>query len=142
VNVEKERNALMELDRGWSQTTKDLEKFLTYWAPDASAYPQGMPIATGSAAIREAVTKIFSMPGFSLSWTPAKAEVSASGDLGYTAGAYEMTVNDAEGKPITEKGKYVTVWKKQADGQWKVMQDIFNSDAPPPAEPPPAPAAK
>jgi hypothetical protein len=39
---------------------------------------------------------------------------------------------------MSEKGKYVTVWKKQANGQWKVAEDIFNADAPPP---PPAPAA-
>lgn len=132
VNVEQERNALMEQDRAWSQTTKELEKFLTYYAPDASVYAPGMPIVTGSAAIRETFTKLTSMPGFSLQWTVAKADVSTSGDLGYTTGTYEMSVNDASGKPMTEKGKYVEVWKKQTDGQWKVVADIFNADAAPP----------
>lgn len=133
ANVEQERNALMEQDRAWSQTTKDLEKFLTYYAPDASVFVPGMPIATGTAPIREAFTKLTSMPGFLLQWTVAKADAGTSGDLGYTSGAYEMSVNDATGKPTTDKGKYVTVWKKQTDGQWKVVADIFNSDAPPPA---------
>jgi hypothetical protein len=46
-----------------------------------------------------------------------------------------MTVNDAAGNPMTEKGKYVEVWKKQADGQWKVVEDIFNADKAPPESP-------
>src|SRR5688500_4868006 len=49
VNVEQERSALLAVDREWSQTTKDTDKFLSYFAPDASAYPPGMPIATGTA---------------------------------------------------------------------------------------------
>lgn len=137
VNVDQQRSALLALDREWSQTTTDLNKFLSYYAADASVYPQGMPIATGSDAIRDAMTKMTSMPGFALQWSATKAEVSASGDLGYTTGAFQMTTNDAAGKPLSEKGKYVTVWKKQSNGQWKVADDIFNADAPPP---PPAPA--
>jgi ketosteroid isomerase-like protein len=137
VNVEQERNALLALDREWSQTTTDLNKFVSYYTADASLYPQGMPVATGTEAIREALTKMSSMPGFSLHWDPTKADVSASGDLAYTTGTYQMAMNDAAGKPMTEKGKYVTVWKKQQNGQWKAADDIFNADAPPP---PPAPA--
>ena len=138
VNVEQERNALLALDREWSQTTTDINKFVTYYTADGSLYPQGMPVVTGPEAIREALTKMSSMPGFALQWSPTKADVSASGDFGYTAGSYQMTMNDAAGKPMAEKGKYVTIWKKQSNGQWKAAEDIFNADAPPP---PPAPAA-
>ena len=137
VNVQEQRNALLALDREWSQTTTDINKFVSYYAADASVYPQGMPLATGPDAIRDELGKIISMPGFALQWSATKADVSEAGDLGYTAGAYELTTNDTAGKPVTEKGKYVTVWKKQSNGQWKVTDDIFNADAPPP---PPAPA--
>ena len=95
VNVEEERNNLLTLDREWSQTTKDMEKFVSYFAPDASVYPPGMPVATGPAAIRDAFTKMSSVPGFSLAWTPTKADVSATGDLGYTTGTYEVTMTGA-----------------------------------------------
>jgi ketosteroid isomerase-like protein len=131
VNVEQERNSLLALDREWSQTTKDTDTFLSYFAPEASIYPQGMPVAAGAAAIRQAFTEMSSMPGFSLAWTPTKADVSAAGDVGYTAGRYEMTMAGG-----SERGKYVTVWKKQAGGEWKVMEDIFNAD-----EAPKSPAA-
>ena len=131
VNVEQERNALLALDREWSQTTKDMNKFLSYYAPDATAHPQGMPSATGSAAIMDAFMKMSAAPGFSLQWTPVRADVSAAGDVGYTVGTYEASMNGA-----TEKGKYVEVWKKQSDGTWMVIEDIFNADTmpPPPAK--------
>ena len=130
----------MAQDKAWAQTTKDLDKFLSYYASDASVYIPEMPLVTGSAAIKDAFQKIGSTPGFGLTWTALKGDVSAAGDLGYTAGAYEMTMNDATGKPQVEKGKYLTVWKKQADGQWKAQEDILNADAPPPPPAPPADA--
>src|SRR5262245_52499887 len=129
VNVQQERDALMAADREWSQTTKDPDKFLTYFSPEATLYPPGMPMTTGSAAIRKTGTEMFSAPGMSLQWTPAKADVSASGDLGLTAGTYEVTMGG-----MAEKGKYVSVWRKQTDGSWKVTEDIFNADT---AGPPP-----
>jgi ketosteroid isomerase-like protein len=64
-------------------------------------------------------------PGFAIQWSVMKAE--AAGDLGYTRGTYELTLQDAAGQPTVDKGKYVTVWKKQADGAWQVAADIFNS---------------
>lgn len=131
ANVEEERKTLMELDRAWSQTTSDVDKFLSYFDPGASIYPPGMPVVTGAGPIRETFTKMSSMPGFSLQWSAVKADVSAAGDLGYTAGTYQMTANDAAGTPATEKGKYVTMWKKPSGGQWKVVEDIFNSDETP-----------
>jgi ketosteroid isomerase-like protein/quercetin dioxygenase-like cupin family protein len=127
ANVEEERTALLQVDREWSQATKDTEKFLGYFAPDASIYVPGMPVATGAGPIRDTITNMMSMPGFSITWNATKADVSTSGDVGYTTGTYEMT---ASGMPAPEKGKYVTVWKK-SNGQWKVIEDIFNADAGP-----------
>jgi ketosteroid isomerase-like protein len=63
-------------------------------------------------------------------------EVARSGDLGYSQGTYDLTFNDPSGKPMTDRGKYLEVWKKQADGSWKCAVDTFNSDLP--AAPPPS----
>jgi ketosteroid isomerase-like protein/quercetin dioxygenase-like cupin family protein len=130
VDVAKERDALMAADRAWSQTTKDVDKFASYYAPDANMYAPNMPLVSGAAKIRETFAEMAKAPGFSLHWTASKAEVSASGDLGYTTGTYQMSMNGA-----TDKGKFVTTWKKQSDGSWKVVEDIINSDLP--AGPPP-----
>ncbi|HXT70612.1 MAG TPA: DUF4440 domain-containing protein [Vicinamibacterales bacterium] len=129
VNVTQEKEALMRVDREWSASAKDPNKFLSYFAPDASVYSPGMPVVTGSASIRQTWVEMSSAPGFAIEWSPAKADVSASGDVGVTTGAYKMSMAGA-----TDAGKYVTVWKKQSDGTWKVSEDIFNSDAvgPPP----------
>jgi ketosteroid isomerase-like protein len=123
ANVEQEREALLRLDREWSASAKDAEKFLSFMAPDASLYPPGMPKVTGTAALRDVLTKMMAAPGFSLEFAPTKAEVAASGDLGYTTGTYQSTMGG-----VAEKGKYVTAWKKQSDGEWKVTDDIFNAD--------------
>lgn len=124
VNVEQERNALLARDRDWSQTTKDMNKFISFFTADASFHPPGMATATGSSAIMDTFMKMSAAPGFAVKWAPTKAEVSAGGDVGYTVGTYEASMSGA-----TEKGKYVTVWKKQSDGTWKVVEDIFNADA-------------
>ena len=130
ANVEQERNNLLAADREWAQSTKDLDTFMSYFSPNATVHPPGMRAVTGPDAIRKDFEAMSGSPGFALAWTAARADVSRSGDVGYTTGAYDMTMNGA-----TEKGKYVTVWKKQGDA-WKVAEDIFNSDAPaiPPAQ--------
>jgi len=120
--VEEDPETLLRLDREWATTVKDLDKFMAYYAPDASLYLPGMPIATGTGAIRDALTKFSSTPGFSFEFVPAKADVS--GDVGYTTGTYRATIGGA-----MEQGKYIEVWKKQSDGQWKVQEDIFNADS-------------
>src|SRR5215208_5294117 len=109
ANVDQERTALMNADRAWSDTTKDPEKFVAYFASGASIYPPSMPVVTGGEAIRKTFTEMSAAPGFALSWVPTKADVSASGDIGYTAGTYQMSMGGT-----AEKGKYITVWKKQS----------------------------
>jgi ketosteroid isomerase-like protein len=126
ANVEEERTTLLARDRDWSQSATDIDKFMSFMADDATVYAPGAPATKGSAAIRTQLGEMLEAPGFSLAWTPDKAEVAASADVAYTTGAYTMSMGGA-----TEKGKYVTAWKKQADGSWKVTEDIFNADAPP-----------
>ena len=126
TNIEQERTALMAADRAWSETTKDPEKMAAFFADGGSIYPPGMPIVTGTEAIRKTLAEMQAAPGFTLTWKPTKADVGAAGDIGYTTGTYQSTMGGA-----TEKGKYVTAWKKQADGAWKVVEDIFNADEAP-----------
>ena len=59
--------------------------------------------------------------------------MAGSGDLAYSTGAYEMTAPDDNGESSIDRGKYVAVWKKQADGNWKVAVDTWNTDLPLPA---------
>jgi len=107
---------------------KDAAKFASFYTEDASLMAPNAPIATGPAAIRKSWDQTFALPGVVLTFSTTKLEVS--GTLGYTQGHYQFTVNDPQGKPVTDSGKYVTVYRKQADGMWKLVADIFNSDLP------------
>jgi ketosteroid isomerase-like protein len=72
-------------------------------------------------------SQFISNPGLSLSWGPTKIEVAQSADLAYEIGTFDLSVADQAGKSTASRGKYV-VWKKQANGEWKVVADIFNTD--------------
>jgi ketosteroid isomerase-like protein len=126
-------DAIKAADAAWEKvfTSMDTTAALAAMEPTGSMLAPNAPIASGAEQVRAAVVGLWGLPGISLHWTAATAEASKSGDLGYTRGTYEMTVNDAKGKPMSDKGKYVTVWRKQGDGTWKVVTDIFNSDMAP-----------
>ncbi|MBI1941234.1 MAG: SgcJ/EcaC family oxidoreductase [Acidobacteria bacterium] len=123
---------LRDLDAQWSKATaaKDVEGFVGFFADDGMLFPPSTPKVTEKDGIRKWATEMITNPGFAVGWQVTKAEAARSSDLGYTMGTYELTVHDPKGKPVTDRGKYITVWKKQADGTWKVAADIFNSDLP------------
>ena len=60
-----------------------------------------------------------------------QAEVSSGADLGYTIGTYHMTLPGSDGSLDAIDGKYLTIWKRQSDGKWKVAVDMFNTNGPP-----------
>jgi uncharacterized protein (TIGR02246 family) len=131
-----DESAIRDLDAQWSKTAaaNDLDGTVSYYGDDASVLPPNSAIATGKQAIRTAWTTLL-VPGASVSWQPSNVEVSRSGDLAYSMGSYESSMKDSRGKSVADHGKYVEVWKKQADGKWKTVVDIFNSDLPTPAPP-------
>lgn len=133
VNVEEEARALLAVDEAWSQTARarDFDKFVSFMSPDATMMLPGSPALSGEQAIRENTGPMWKAPGFDLSWKASRAEVTASGDLGYTVGTYKLTMNNAAGVPAVDSGKFVTTWQK-VNGTWKVLDDIVNSDAPTP----------
>jgi uncharacterized protein (TIGR02246 family) len=135
-----DESTIKDLDAQWSKTAgaRDIDGTVSYYTDDASMLPPNATIATGKASIR-AAWAAFLVPGSAVSWEANKVEVARSSDLAYTLGDYQSTMKDARGKLVTDRGKYVEAWKKQADGKWKVVADIFNSDLP---ATPPAPEKK
>jgi ketosteroid isomerase-like protein len=121
---------LTQVDADWSKAaaTKNADAIASYYAADAIAYPPNAPAVTGQAAAKAAWASFFVDPTFTISWQTDHADVAKSGDLGFTAGTYEDSFKGADGKPVHEKGKYVCIWAKQADGSWKAIHDIWNTD--------------
>jgi len=125
-----DETAIRAASADWSKAAqaKDLDKCVAPFADDAIAMYPKMPLAQGKDNIRKGWQETLAMPGPGLSFTTTGVEVARSGDIAWEHGTYEMSTADKKGKVSTEKGKYVTVWKKQADGSWKVAADIDNAD--------------
>src|SRR6266481_10146769 len=108
--------------------TNDVDRAVANYADDADWLPPNAPIVHGKTAIRAGWAKLIGNPGFTIDWQINKLEVARSGDLAYTIYTYQMALDGANGKPITDQGKDMAVWKKQPDGAWKMVADTFNSD--------------
>ncbi len=131
-----ERQSLMQADIDFDRATAEtgVEGWVAHFAEDGQMFPAGAEIVSGRQAIREAMAPAFANPGFSLRWKPLGAEVARAGDLGYTYGTYVARGPGPEGRLTERHGKYVSIWRKQRDGTWKVAVDIGNS-SPSPAGP-------
>ena len=128
-----DEKAIRDGEVAWSTDfgSKDVDKIVSHYADNATVMLPGMPLINGKDAIRDGFNQVMRDKNFSLTFTTSAAEVSKGGDLAYTQGTYTMMETDPKTKkPVMEKGKYVTVYKKQADGSWKAIEDINNADAP------------
>ena len=123
-------DAVLAADVAWERVyaVKDLDKSVAFCDEQASLLWPNIPIATGRAAVREAITHDFAAGD--LTWKANNVGIARAGDLAYVSGAYQWKLHDASGKGFVDRGKYLTMWKKQADGSWKVLFDMFNSDLP------------
>lgn len=133
-----DEKAVRDADEAWSKVAgaKDLDKTVAYYADDANVLPPNGPMVTSKAGIRD-LWKGFLDSLADISWKTTRVEASKAGDMAFTVGTYEMTMKDG----TKDKGKYCEVWKKQADGKWKVETDMFSSDLPSTPAPSPAPGA-
>ena len=112
-----ELKSLVEAERDFSKTSEKKgirEAFLTYLADNAILF---RPKAVSG---RQYMTDQPEDRG-KLTWTPIFAEISAAGDLGYTTGPYEYRPAGSDG---VGHGHYVSVWKKQPNGKWRVVIDL------------------
>ena len=126
--------AIRKIDADWVKAaqTKNPDAWVAFYSDDAAVLPPNDNLATTKDAIRKSVSDLLSLPALQISWQPAKVEVAKSGDLAYLYGAYELSWTEA-GKPASDRGKNVEVWKKQSDATWKCVADTWNSDLPVPA---------
>lgn len=85
----------------------------------------GDPIR-GQEAIEQAMGQFFSLKHLVFTWEPSHAEVSKDKSLGYTYGRYHRRYQDREDQIVEEKGMYMSVWKRDASGNWRVAADIGN----------------
>jgi ketosteroid isomerase-like protein len=132
--MEKAREAIRKADLDFARALKDkdMDKFKSFLQEEATFY--GSQINRGREAVTKAWSVFFEVDAKqTLLWEPYKAEVSASGDLGYTAGEYEIRSLVEGGDNASLHGHYVTIWKK-VGGSWQAIVDIGTPPAPHKAE--------
>jgi ketosteroid isomerase-like protein len=122
--------ALMQTSRDWAKAAQsgDVERTLSYWADDAVVMQADQPTYSGKKSIRGMVESSMKIPKFSITWEPERAWVSPSGDVGYLIEHNRISFADSTGKVRTQFGKGVTIWRKDAAGNWKCVVDAFNAN--------------
>jgi len=126
-----EEQRLLQTDRHFAAASVQhgaAEAFRMYLDEDATMFSRGRHPVHGRDAIYDIMKP--GEDGYVLKWTPRAADVARSGDMGWTWGEYTLAAKGGGGESLSW-GKYVNVWKKNADGEWKVVADIGN-DSPPP----------
>jgi len=123
-------NAVADADRAFDRATAErrADGWAEFFAEDG-AMIRSTGTVTGKSAIHDVMARAFADTSFSLTWEPQHGDVA--GSLGYTDGRFEVRFRDDNGNPVKRTGRYLTVWKKQADGAWKVERDIGVQDVPP-----------
>jgi ketosteroid isomerase-like protein len=104
------------------------EAFASWFAEDGVSLSNGAAPLIGKVAIAKSAK--WDPKVYQLTWTPTEAEMGPSGDMGYTWGHYEGKSKDVNGNPVLTSGRYMTIWRKGADGSWKVVLDAGANDVP------------
>jgi ketosteroid isomerase-like protein len=95
--------------------------FADWFAEDGVSLGNAQQPVVGRVAIMKSAN--WDPKVYQLTWTPTDAVMGPSGDIGYTWGHFEGHSKDANGNPVTTSGRYITIWRKQPDGKWKVVLD-------------------
>jgi ketosteroid isomerase-like protein len=123
---------LAKIRETWVQDlrAKKLEPILKFYASNAVfLQPSGERI-TGSAAIRSLFQSIMST--FNSDLTLQSHDLETSGDLAYDSGDFQETLtNVATGAKISSKGSYITIFERQPNGSWQIVQQVWTGSPPP-----------
>jgi ketosteroid isomerase-like protein len=126
-------DALLAADRAFDVATAErkIDGFSSFLADNVATLRADQPVLRGKAALQQAWKALLENKSMSLRWQPISAEISKSGDLGYTVGSYTIARTDEKGGAALGSGKYLTVWRLQKDGSWKVEFDTGVPDTSP-----------
>lgn len=124
------RQLLAESEKNFA--AHDFDKIMKFYASDGVLLLPGRPMLKGADAIKAALRNSFGDPNVTVTVKPESIVVAASGEIAYGYGTGISTITDPVNKSVTTaKSKWVTVFKKQPDGSWQAVADIYNSDEPP-----------
>jgi ketosteroid isomerase-like protein len=120
------RESMMQADRDFSSdfANRRIEAWVSWFDTAGMQVEPGGTTPRGHEQIRAHMMRTFGDTARILAWRPTTAEVSDDGTLGYTIGTYDFHVRGRDSAASASTGHYLTVWRRQADGSWKVLADI------------------
>ena len=127
-DLDTEKRRLLNTDKQFAKMSLEkgaAEAFKSFLTKDAMGMSPGKHPVIGSEKLYEEMK--VGQEKYTLSWEPQRAEVASSEDMGWTWGTYVLTLTDDESQEQKHYGKYLNVWERQDDGQWKVAVDMGNS---------------
>ncbi len=135
VDVESEKVAIEKRVADWLEVTSQggeagADGYVTFVTEDVVFLPPNAVRVDGRAGVRELILEFTLAEDFSITWDAISIEVAADGKVAYAIGKFEYSLKDAAGNPVSERGKFLDVLEKQADGSWKGSVVIWNSDLP------------
>ena len=132
VDREAELAALRQAATAYHEaaTAKDAARVVALYDEGAVMVPPNADMVEGPQEVRGYRFGFITTPGVELRFEIVHAEVSASGDMGWTLAIVEITIHRPDGPPGSDRVRDFHVWKKQADGSWKVAVDIWSSGLP------------
>ena len=105
---------------------KQLDDLVSTYATDAMLLRPNHPPVRGTAAIREYFFSVLDAGLGEVELEPLRVDVT--GDVAYEAGRCKMLVPVSVGKRREERGKYITILTRQANGEWRIVADCWSSD--------------
>lgn len=135
VDLAAEQAAIQQASVAWLEATNQpgetgADGYASYGTEDAIFMPPNGPRLNGRQAISDWAMQYTGAEGFTVSWEATTVEVASDGSMAYATGTYELSFTDAQGNAVSDQGKFVNIWKKQADASWKVSVAIWNSNQP------------
>ena len=138
VDLGAEKAALLQRDRDWHAAVaekNDVDRITSFFASDGIMIGSGQATATGRAELTQAVMALVTGPDFQDEWEWARVELSPDGKLAYLVGNTTLTINDTDKGPVTSRARLLNVWRKDPDGIWRCVVDMWvdepETDAPP-----------
>jgi ketosteroid isomerase-like protein len=131
MDLDAEKARLLQRDAEWARVARegrDIDRILSYWTDDAVLLPPAVPAIVGKIALRQYVESSLQIPGFQMTWSSADVVLSPDGNLAYMFSKNAVTVNGQDGAPVTMKGRAVTIWRREPDGDWRCAVDIWNAE--------------
>lgn len=133
MDTDAEKIRLLNRDAEWAAAAaegRDVERILSFWTDDAVVMPPGLPTVRGKDELRRYVEDSLRLPGFRITWTSTDVAFSPDGSMAYMFSRNEVTMNDEDGRPQTAAGRAVTIWRREPDGEWRCVVDIWNAASP------------